>query len=250
MAPLFKSPRPGADLLDSSAEPIGAKVRNMILHPQAAAPSKRRGIVRVVDDEPAIQDLFRQLCRRENLTIAVFPAADPFLDALDDEPGCLVLDLNLPDHSGIEVLEAMAAAGSKMPVICMSGLAGIQDAVRALKLGSLDFVEKPFAIADMIAAIHRALDADDHRRTLEQQQRELLGRFATMTPREREVMELVVAGLPNKLIATRLGVSPKTVEVHRAHVMQKSRATSLAELVRLNIAAGLCPEAQLEPVAP
>lgn len=206
-------------------------------------------MVRVVDDESPIQDLFRHICQREGLEMQGFVAAEPFLQALDDSPGCLVLDLHLPGKSGLEVLTAMADAGNKMPVICMSGLAAVHDAVQALKLGSIDFVEKPFSIAEMVAAIHRALDADDAQRQHDQNQRELATRFAAMTPREREVMELVVAGLPNKLIATRLGVSPKTVEVHRAHVMQKSRASSLAELVRLNIAAGLVPERALEPAS-
>lgn len=221
----------------------------MILQPQPTPARQRRGVVRVVDDEPSIQALFRQICEREGLAVETYSAAGPFLATIGaDTPGCLVLDLNLPDCSGLQVLDAMSAAGCKMPVICMSGLAGVHDAVCALKLGSLDFVEKPFAPADMVAAIQRALAADEKRRELDHARNELLSRFATMTPREREVMELVVAGLPNKLIATRLGVSPKTVEVHRAHVMQKSRAGSLAELVRMNIAAGLSTELP-EPAA-
>jgi FixJ family two-component response regulator len=221
----------------------------MIPQPQVPIPRPRRGLVRVVDDEPAILELFRQICQHEGLELQAFPAAAPFLAALaDDAPGCVVLDLNLPDRPGLEVLGAMAAAGCPLPVVCMSGRAGVHDAVAAFKLGSLDFVEKPFALDEIVGAIHRAIDTDRERRAHAGEQRELRARFQSMTRREREVMDLVVSGLPNKLIATRLGVSPKTVEVHRAHVMQKSRAGSLAELVRLSIAAGIAPTWR-EPVA-
>lgn len=211
----------------------------MIIQPQQSQQKVRRGLVRVVDDEAPIHTLFQQICQREGLACECYSCGKPFLTALDPEvPGCLVLDLNLPDCSGLDVLSKLAELDVHLPVVCMSGLADVRDAVRALKLGSIDFVEKPFALADMVAAIHRAIDADQRNREQDAARRELLARFAAMTPREREVMDLVVAGLPNKLIATRLGVSPKTIEVHRAHVMQKSRANSLADLVRMNIAAG------------
>ena len=148
-------------------------------------------------------------------------------------------DLNLPDHSGLAVLEQLAARNSQIPVVFMSGAASVADAVSALKLGSIDFVEKPFAIADMTAAIRRALQADRDRRKSMREQSGLKAKFAGLTPREFEVMQLVVAGLANKMIASRLGVSPKTVEVHRAHVMQKTNSDSLAELVKSALGAGV-----------
>ncbi|MBK8096503.1 MAG: response regulator transcription factor [Planctomycetes bacterium] len=194
-------------------------------------------LVSVVDDEPTIQQLFVQLGRLEGLAVRTWTRGADFLAAFDEsQPGCLVLDLNLPDMSGLQVLEQLGRRGSHIPVVFMSGLAKVSQAVAALKLGSLDFVEKPFAIDDMMAAIHRAIDSDRARRATEQQQHHLRERFAALTPRETEVMDLVVQGHANKAVAATLGVSPKTVEVHRANVMRKTGANSLAELVRLKIA--------------
>ena len=194
-------------------------------------------LVSVVDDEPTIQQLFVQLGRLERLAVRTWTRGADFLAAFDEsQPGCLVLDLNLPDMSGLQVLEQLAQRGSQIPVVFMSGLAKVSQAVAALKLGSLDFVEKPFAIDDMLAAIHRALDSDRERRATNLQQHHLRERFAALTPRETEVMDLVVQGHANKIVAATLGVSPKTVEVHRANVMRKTGANSLAELVRLKIA--------------
>jgi len=195
-------------------------------------------VVHVVDDEPVVRDLFRRVAEREGLRVEVFEAAEPFLATVaPDTPGCLVLDFNLPDRSGLEVLSILAERNIRLPVVFISGCAGIQDAVRALKLGSLDFVEKPFDLDTMLAAIRAALEADAAHRRAERRRRATVARFASLTPREREVMQLVVRGLANKRIAAQLGVSPKTVEVHRAHVMQKTRAGSLAELVRMSLIA-------------
>jgi FixJ family two-component response regulator len=194
--------------------------------------------VHVVDDDPAVQKLFQQLGCIEGFTVTTYDTAGSFLEAVDGQrPGCAVVDLILPDRSGLDVLRELAARGSRMPVVFMSGLARATEAVSALKLGSLDFVEKPFATADMVAAIRRGLEADRALRQRTRNQVDLRARFAGLTPREHEVMQLVVDGLPNKAIAARLGVSPKTVEVHRAHVMQKTGADSLAELVKLAVAA-------------
>ncbi|MCY2956686.1 MAG: response regulator [Planctomycetota bacterium] len=197
-------------------------------------------IVHVVDDDPQIQNLFRQLGRQEDFAIATYDAAKPFLQTFSDSSqGCLVLDLHLPDNSGLDVLHELASRNSKVPVIFMSGIASVADAVRALKLGSLDFVEKPFPIADMSAAIRRALVADRTRRKQTRDAEACKARIANLTAREFEVMQLVVMGLANKTIASRLDVSPKTVEVHRAHVMQKTMSASLAELVKIAMVAGV-----------
>lgn len=193
-------------------------------------------VVHVVDDEPAVHTLFAHIGRSHGLSIAAYRTAGEFLLAAPHAPGCVVLDLVLPDHSGIEILRELARQGDPMPVVFMSGRADVGTAVQALKLGSLDFLEKPFPVPDMVAAIRAALRADRQRRRDRRDIDHLRARFAGLTRREQQVLQLVVQGLPNRLIAARLGVSPKTVEVHRAHVMQKTAAASLADLVKLAVA--------------
>lgn len=204
----------------------------------ASMSGKTQPVLYVVDDEPAIQALFGQMLEGEDLQVRTYGHARNFLEELDESQPCvLVLDLNLPDMSGLEVLQELARRKSRIPVVFMSGLAKISEAVSALKLGSLDFVEKPFALDDMIGAVHRALEQDRRQRENQSQLEQLKARLQTLTPREIEVMELVVQGHPNKIVASTLGVSPKTVEVHRANVMRKTHSNSLAELVKLVMAA-------------
>lgn len=204
--------------------------------PHQASPKSQMAqpTVYIVDDEPAILSLFEQMLEAEDVQLRTFGLAKDFLAAVDEsQPGCLVLDLNLPDLSGLEVLEELARRSSNIPVVFMSGLAKVSEAVSALKLGSLDFVEKPFSIAAMLEAVHRAIEVDRLHRESSTHHEQLRARLMTLTPREREVMDLVVQGLPNKVVASTLGVSPKTVEVHRANVMRKTHSNSLAELVKL-----------------
>jgi two-component system response regulator FixJ len=194
--------------------------------------------VHVVDDEATVRTLFQNMARilpYEFRTHAT--AADFFSDFDESRPCCLVLDLHLPDRSGIEVLKDLANKRSNVPVVFMSGMASVGDAVKALKLGSLDFVEKPFDLQVMVDAIHRAVGKDLDRRNAAAATEALQKRFSRLTAREREVLELVVGGAANKDVASALGLSPKTVEVHRANVMRKTQAGSLAELVRLFLAA-------------
>jgi len=205
--------------------------------PEASDNESAQQTVHIVDDDAEIQQLFVQIAKRHDFRVASYTSAEAFLAAFDPEqPGCLVLDLNLPEKSGLDVLHALADLGCEIPVVFMSGMARVSEAVNALKLGSLDFIEKPLPLAGMVSAIEKALDKDRERRLRSQTTEEIRARFSTLTRRELEVMRLVVAGLPNKLIASRLGISPKTIEVHRAHVMQKTRAESLAELVKLAVA--------------
>lgn len=210
-----------------------------------AHPARRPGaedavpaaLVHVVDDEPAIQTLFANIGRVAGLAVATHGSAAEFFAAYDpSRPGCLVLDLNLPDRTGIEVLQDLAARQCPIPVVFMSGMARVSEAVRALKLGSIDFVEKPFDVQVMIDAVRKALATDIERRTSSANVSEIERRFARLSPREVEVMELVVRGAANKDVAARLGLSPKTVEVHRSNVMRKTEANSLAELVRMHLA--------------
>ena len=193
--------------------------------------------VRVLDDEESIQSLFQTLGTVGGFEVRSYRTVNEFLHrGSDDRPGCLVLDLRLPDGTGIDVLEAMAAKSDPLPVVCMSGRACVAQAVAALKLGSLDFVEKPFDLQAMLAAIRTAIDRDLARRASIADLARLRRNFARLSPRELEVMEMIVTGCANKTVAARLDLSPKTIEVHRANVMRKTEAKSLAELVRMHIA--------------
>ncbi len=192
--------------------------------------------IHVVDDETSIQTLFLNMGRILPYEFCTHGTAGEFFATYDARrPGCLVLDLNLPDRTGIEVLQDLAARHSALPVVFMSGMARVSEAVCALKLGSVDFVEKPFDLQTMVDAIHRAVGLDLERRRAAADSEALERRFARLTTREREVMERIVRGAANKDVAAELGLSPKTVEVHRANVMRKTQAGSLAELVRMHL---------------
>lgn len=209
--------------------------RQPISSPPAHDPSTP--LVRVADDEPSIQDLFVSMAALGGFTPQPHLTAKSLLDTLDEtRPGCLVLDLILPDATGIEVLQELAKRECKLPVVFVSGMARVSEAVSALKLGSVDFIEKPFEVQDMLTVIRRAIELDAGNRRNELDQGQLRSRFDKLSPREREVMEQVVQGAANKEVAAVLGLSPKTVEVHRANVMRKTNAQSLAELVRMRLA--------------
>ena len=202
-------------------------------------------LIRVVDDETAIQILFERIAQLCGFEVECHSSAESFLANYDDaRPGCMVLDLMLPDRSGIEVLQEVTQRGSELPVVFMSGMARVSEAVQALKLGSIDFVEKPFDVQQLAEILRRAVDIDLKRRRAGQDQDELRGRFEALTRRETQVMEQIVRGAANKEVAANLGLSHKTVEVHRANVMRKTRAGSLAELVRMHVGAELAGELQ------
>lgn len=194
-------------------------------------------MVHVVEDETAIQALFRNMGRIGAFEVAAYATVADFLDRFDDSrQGCLVIDLNLPDGTGIEILEALAERECHMPVVFMSGMAKVSEAVQAFRMGSLDFVEKPFDLKVMLDAITNAVAADKARRATTAAHEQACMRLARLTPRERQVMELVVQGYANKEIAIALSLSHKTIEVHRANVMRKTEAGSVAELVRVHVA--------------
>jgi two-component system, LuxR family, response regulator FixJ len=193
-------------------------------------------LVHVVDDDVSIQSLFRTICAQAGYEIRVYGSITAFQQRTAEErPGCLVLDLMLPDGTGIDVLQQLSQQGNHTPVVFMSGMASVAEAVRALKLGSLDFVEKPFDLSCMREALARAVALDLQRRERAVEQTWLRKRFQHLSPRETEVMERIVRGAANKEVALQLGLSPKTVEVHRANVMRKTGANSLAELVRMHV---------------
>lgn len=195
-------------------------------------------LIRVVDDESTIQSLFERIGQLCGFEVECHGTAESFLAAFDTErPGCLVIDLMLPDKSGIDVLKDVTQRGCELPIVFMSGMARVSEAVQALKLGSIDFVEKPFDVQQIAEVLRRAVDLDLRRRRQSADRDELRRRFDSLTRRETQVMEQIVRGAANKEVAASLGLSHKTVEVHRANVMRKTQAGSLAELVRMHIAA-------------
>jgi len=191
----------------------------------------------VVDDDPAMRDSLCWLLQSVDLHVETYPSADAFLAAYDaGRPGCLVLDVRMPGMSGLNLQDELRTRHIRLPIIMLSGHAEVPTAVRALKAGAIDFMEKPFSDELLLDRIRQAIDLDREQRDAEAQRAAVAERYALLTPREREVMELVTAGKANKVIAAELGLSPKTVEVHRAAVMDKMRADSVADLVRMRLA--------------
>lgn len=187
----------------------------------------------VVDDDQAMRQMLSWLLRSAHLNVETYGTAHEFLQAYTpDRPGCLVIDVTMPGMSGLDLLEQLAAQQVNIPVIIITAHADVAMAVRAMKGGAMDFIEKPFSEQLLLDRIHQGIDLDAQRRDDRARQAEVEARLARLTPREREVMEFVVAGKANKQIAALLGRSPKTVEIHRANVMKKMEVGSLAELVR------------------
>lgn len=192
----------------------------------------------VVDDDPAMRQSLRWLIESVNLAVETFPAAPEFLSGYDpNRPGCLVLDVRMPGMSGLDLQEELNRRRIDIPIIILTGYAEVPTAVRALKGGALDFIEKPFSDQLLLDRIQQAIASDRQVRERNLARAALAARVAHLTPREREVMQLVVAGSSNREIAAELGLSVKTVEVHRARVMEKMKVDSLAELVRLVLSA-------------
>ena len=189
----------------------------------------------IIDDEEAVRDSLQWLLESSGLQVALFDSAEAFLQGYDPaQPGCLVVDVRMPGMSGLELQERLTARGGyHPPIIFITGHGDVQMAVRAVQAGAFDFVEKPFNDQDLLDRIQRAIAHDAGQRGKEELRSQLKALFASLTPREREVLDLVVAGMSNKAIANTLGLSAKTVEVHRAKVMEKLHARSLSDLVKL-----------------
>jgi len=199
-------------------------------------------LVYIVDDEASIRDSLAMLLRSVGLESSTFPDAKSFLASYEPRANCcLVVDVRMPGMSGIELQDALRVRGTGLPVIIITGHGDIAMAVRAMKVGAADFIEKPFHDQTLLDSVHRALERAraSPGGAVETDPTTLHARLATLSAREREVMALVVEGRPNKVVATRLGLSTRTVEVHRAKVMEKMGARSLAELVRTAIACGV-----------
>jgi two-component system response regulator FixJ len=200
----------------------------------------RQPIVFVVDDDDAVRNSLRLLLKSASLSTTAFASAQEFLAGWTaDQHGCLVLDVRMPGMSGLELQEELNRRGAIIPVIFISGHADVPMAVEAIQHGAFDFLQKPFSDQDLIDRIQRALAADaDNRRAL-QQLDELRTRYASLTPREQEVLVLVTDGRANKVMAGDLGVSQRTIEIHRARVMEKMGARSVAQLVRMTLDLGI-----------
>ena len=198
----------------------------------AVEPSKP--IVCVVDDDPAVRKSVSRLLKAEDIDVRTFARASEFLNAeLPEAESCLLLDLCLPDIDGLTVQDLLAEKGKRVSTVFISGHGDIPSSVRAMKGGAVDFLPKPFGRKDLLDAIDRAIAKDRDARQSEKELASLRGRFAQLTPREREVLALVVAGMLNKQAASRLDIAEKTIKVHRAQVMSKMAAKSLADLVRM-----------------
>lgn len=188
----------------------------------------------IVDDDEAVRNSLKLLMRSVGLPAVAYASAPDFLAAYDrQQPGCVVLDVRMPGMSGLELQQVLNLRGATVPVIFVTGHGDIPMAVEAMQHGAFDFLQKPFRDQDLLDRIQRALERDRATRQQLKEMSHLRERLASLTPREREVLKLVTAGKPNKVIAADLGVSQRTVEIHRARVMEKMGATSLAQLVRM-----------------
>ena len=200
--------------------------------------------VYVVDDDPAMRSSLRWLIESVGLSVRTCSSAREFLATYrDGEPGCLVLDVRMPGMSGLDLQAELSRQHIDIPILIITGYAEVPLAVRAMKAGAFDFIEKPFSDQTLLDRIRAAVARDEVARRRRVAREMVQARMRLLTPRERDVMERVVAGKSNKVIASDLNLSMKTVEVHRAHVMEKLQADSLAELIRLSLLAdGVDPD--------
>jgi RNA polymerase sigma factor (sigma-70 family) len=188
----------------------------------------------VVDDDEGVRNSLRFLLKSVGLAARTLSSASEFLNTYHpSQPGCLVLDVRMPGMSGLELQQQLNVRGATIPVIFITGHGDVPMAVEAMQHGAFDFLQKPFRDQDLIDRIQRALERDARSRTALAQHARIQERIDSLTPREREVLTLIAQGKSNKVMAAQLGVSQRTVEIHRARVMEKSGAASLAQLVRM-----------------
>ena len=204
----------------------------MVKSSRSSLPAGEDPIVFVVDDDPLTRGSLSSLFRSVGLGVKALSSAAELLDnPLPSVPSCLVLDVRLPRLSGFDLQTELSRMGVKLPIIFITGHGDIPMSVKAMKAGAVDFLTKPFRDQEMLDAVAGALQRDRERRTEEQSDSDMRGRFKTLTPREREIMALVTAGLMNKQVGGRIGISEMTVKIHRGHVMRKMGTKSLADLV-------------------
>jgi two-component system response regulator FixJ len=193
-------------------------------------------LVHVVDDDDAVRDSLTLLLESAGFAVRTYSSATALLAALPGIAGCILTDVRMPEMDGLALQRHLVEAGVRLPVIVMTGHGDVPIAVEALKTGASDFLEKPFDDSQLLAAVTNAIAASERTRDEVEAVADITRKLAVLTPREREVLEKLVEGLPNKTIAYDLGSSPRTIEVHRARVMEKMGARSLPELVRMTIA--------------
>lgn len=199
-----------------------------------------RPTVFVIDDEASVRDALALFLDSEGLSVKTYDTAQSFLDEYRSNfHGCMIVDIRMPDMSGLELQETLNGKGVHLPVIFLTGHGDVPMSAKAFKAGAMDFIEKPFNDEDLLASIRDAIAKDRALRQLRLQGALIVKRFSRLTPREKQVMQGVVAGKPNKVIAKELGVSPRTIDIHRSRVMQKMGARTLPDLVTMAAAADI-----------
>jgi len=195
---------------------------------------ERSPVVYIVDDDEAVRNSLRLLLKSVGLVPAPLTSAREFLEKYDPaQPGCVVLDVRMPEMSGLELQELLNTEGAIIPVVFITGHGDVPMAVEAMQAGAFDFLQKPFRDQDLIDRIQRALEKDRANRAALNERNLIREHLESLTPREREILTLVTSGKPNKIMAADLGLSQRTIEIHRARVMEKMGASSLAQLVRM-----------------
>lgn len=195
-------------------------------------------IIHVIDDDAAVRDSIAFLLETADLTTRTYESALAFLAEKDRAAGCIVTDVRMPDMTGLELARRLRDSGSVEPVIVVTGHADVSLAIEAMRAGVVDFIEKPFDDEILLTSIQRVLDQASKASSADLEKRTFAARLSSLSPRERDVVEGLVKGNANKVIAFDLGISPRTVEVYRANVMTKMQAGSLSELVRMVMTAG------------
>lgn len=199
-------------------------------------------LVFVIDDDPSVRKALARLLKYAKFQVEVFASSDDFLKRSPPKvPACIILDVQLPGLNGLDLQAKLEAQNVHLPIVFITGHGDIPMTVRAMKAGAVDFLPKPFDNQDLLAIIRKAVAKHAQTRRADANQAEIRWRYSALSPREREVMALVVTGMINKRSACKLGVTEKTIKVHRARVMQKMRAHSVAELVRMS---DKCPSAE------
>jgi two-component system response regulator FixJ len=200
-------------------------------------------VVHVIDDDEAARDSLEFLLRRAKIEVRTYESAKGFLQvATKVKSGCVITDVMMPDVNGIDLLHRLREMGFAIPVIVITGHGDVPLAVEAMRIGAIDFLEKPYDNETLLASVRSALNKGVAGAAQTREKAELNERLATLSNRERDVLEGLVAGQPNKIIAFNLGISPRTVEIYRANVMTKMKAGSLSELVRMALVAGILPK--------
>lgn len=194
--------------------------------------------VSVIDDEASVRDAVAMLLETHGMAVSCYEGAAAFL-AAPFAPGCIVSDVRMPDISGLDLLRQLQAAGDPRPLLLMTGHGDVELAVQAIKLGAFDFVEKPFTNERLVTSVEQALVASESSMKSRIELDDMRAKFLSLSDRQRDTMQLLVQGLSNKEIGQKLGISPRTVEIHRTWVMTKMSARSIADLVRMSMALGL-----------